>query len=93
MRKIIVVLVVAAVLVLVVSVPALAGASNPPNAWGQHRAEVNALLQGGEPVEINGDLVNNWGRDLLPDIKALAEELGLKYWGEAVEFLKIMFSE
>jgi hypothetical protein len=92
-RTIIVVLVVAAVLVLALSVPALAGASAPPDAWGQHRAEVNSLLQGGEAVEIDGDLVNNWGRDLLRDVKALTEELGLKNWAAAVGVLKMMFSE
>lgn len=67
--------------------------SDPPNAWGQHRADVNALLQGGEPVEIDGDMVNNWGHDILPAVKALGAELGFMNWGKTVGALKIFYSE
>ena len=35
MRKILAILIIAGLLVLALSVPALAGASDPPNLWGQ----------------------------------------------------------
>jgi len=80
MRKVLAILVLAGLLVLVFSVPALAGASDPPNAWGQHRADANAEVHSwGE----------NWGHDTLPYVKeAGIEGLGLKNWGECVAWLK-----
>ncbi len=51
MRKLLAVLIITGVLLLALSVPALAGASHPPNAWGQMMKSTNALLPGEIPGE------------------------------------------
>ena len=49
MGRVLVILVLVGLLVLALSVPALAGASNPPNAWGQEHRYLNWDL------ELDGD--------------------------------------
>lgn len=92
MRKILVISIIAVLLVLALSVPAIAEPADPPNAWGQWRAFVNELLRGNVevPWEEDGEIyyVNNWGYDFLQDVKAyLMEEFGLS-WGKYVKLYK-----
>ncbi len=88
MRRVLVVLIIAGMLILALSVPALAAAPDTPNGWGQHRADISALMKGSEPVYV-GELgigwANTWGHDLLPVMKGIGSDyLGLN-WGQ---FLK-----
>ena len=91
MRKVLVVFVLAVLLVLAFSVPAMAGAADPPNTWGQFRASVN--------VEVLHPEGFNYGRDLVPYIKEVAFApvadggLGLKNFGQFVEWRKIDLSQ
>ena len=88
MRKILLVLVVAAVLVLALSIPAIA-APQPSHTYPGSVVYFTQELKGPAPVldPDFGIMVNQLGKDIIPINKAFAAEFGLKNYGGLVSIL------
>jgi hypothetical protein len=91
MHKMLVVLIVAAVLVLALSVPAMA-APGPSHQYPSSVTFWTQYLEGPQPVSDLGlgaedGMINRLGRDIVPFNKAVAADLEFKNYGGLVAVL------